>query len=114
MVEDGPPQVARRSSSVSPTRLVVRYVATGTKVGRARAGNLALVEARGEWLNFLDDDDVLFADHVEILVDAVERHGRQGRLRARLGNADAGAPIARARSSTRLAHSRATGSRSIG
>ena len=51
-------------------RLEVRYHATGRKVGRARAGNLALADARGQWLNFLDDDDVLFADHVEVLVDA--------------------------------------------
>lgn len=27
--------------------------------------------AHGEWLNFLDDDDVLFADHVEVLVREV-------------------------------------------
>jgi hypothetical protein len=47
-------------------------------VGRARAGNLALAEAGGEWLNFLDDDDLLFADHVEVLVDAVTRHGAAG------------------------------------
>jgi hypothetical protein len=40
-------------------------------VGRARAGNLALAEATGEWLNFLDDDDLLFADHVEVLMETV-------------------------------------------
>ena len=51
-------------------RLALRYQATGERVGRARAGNLALRSATGEWLNFLDDDDVLFADHVEVLVRA--------------------------------------------
>jgi glycosyltransferase involved in cell wall biosynthesis len=56
----------------------VRYFATGSKVGRARAGNLALAEARGEWLNFLDDDDVLFADHIEVLLDAAQRAGTKG------------------------------------
>ena len=59
-------------------RLEVRYRATGEKIGRARAGNLALSEARGEWLNFLDDDDVLFADHVEVLVDAARDAGVAG------------------------------------
>src|SRR5258708_2230271 len=54
-------------------RLAIRYRSTGKRVGRARAGNLALAEATGEWLNFLDDDDLLFADHVEVLVDAVHR-----------------------------------------
>jgi hypothetical protein len=47
-------------------------------LGRAHAGNIALSEARGERLNFLDDDDLLFADHVEVLVDAVQRHGTKG------------------------------------
>ncbi|HEV3241029.1 MAG TPA: glycosyltransferase family 2 protein [Casimicrobiaceae bacterium] len=77
VIEDGPP----RSGAVVESfrdRLNVRYRATGASVGRARAGNLALAEARGEWLNFLDDDDVLFADHVEVLFDAAQRHGTKG------------------------------------
>lgn len=77
VIEDGP---ARSESVVDRfrDRLNVRYRATGTKLGRARAGNIALAEARGEWFNFLDDDDLLFADHVEVLVDAVQRHSTLG------------------------------------
>lgn len=69
VVEDGP---ARSAEVVERfrDRLAIDYVATGERVGRARAGNLALARARGEWLNFLDDDDVLFADHVEVLLEA--------------------------------------------
>ena len=63
-IEDGPPNSATIVEAFRD-RLAVRYRATGDKVGRARAGNLALADARGEWLNFLDDDDVFFADHVE-------------------------------------------------
>jgi GT2 family glycosyltransferase len=70
VIEDGP-ESARGLVEAFRDRLPVRYRATGTRTGRARAGNLALQEARGEYLNFLDDDDVLFADHVEVLVDAV-------------------------------------------
>lgn len=77
VVEDGPPN-SRPIAERFRDRLSLRYVATGQKVGRARAGNLALAEARGEWLNFLDDDDVFFADHVEVLMDAVERAGAKG------------------------------------
>ena len=44
------------------------YFATGEKVGRSRAGNLAMEKASGKYLNFLDDDDLFFADHVEVLV----------------------------------------------
>jgi glycosyltransferase involved in cell wall biosynthesis len=60
------------------SRLPVRYFATGENVGRARAGNRALAEAKGEWLNFLDDDDVFFADHVEVLVEALTREAVLG------------------------------------
>jgi GT2 family glycosyltransferase len=69
VVEDGPER-SRAIVDAFRDRLDIRYQATGTRVGRARAGNLALQAATGEWLNFLDDDDVLFADHVEVLLDA--------------------------------------------
>ncbi|HXZ47648.1 MAG TPA: glycosyltransferase [Usitatibacter sp.] len=77
VVEDGLP----RSGGVVEEfrgRLELRYRATGGRVGRARAGNLALAEATGEWLNFLDDDDVLFADHVEVLLEAALDAGVAG------------------------------------
>ena len=70
VVEDGPER-SRAVIDAFRERLAIRYRATGEPIGRARAGNVALREARGEWLNFLDDDDVLFADHVEVLVGAV-------------------------------------------
>ena len=38
------------------------------KMGRSKAGNVALSMASGELIGFLDDDDLLFADHVETLV----------------------------------------------
>jgi glycosyltransferase involved in cell wall biosynthesis len=74
VVEDGPPR-SQAAIDEFRGRLAVRYHATGQPVGRARAGNLAMREARGEWLNFLDDDDAFFADHVEVLVDAVRTSG---------------------------------------
>lgn len=77
VIEDGP---ARSEATVERfrDRLNVRYRATGAKVGRARAGNIALAEAHGDWLNFLDDDDLLFADHVETLLDAAWKNGSKG------------------------------------
>lgn len=48
--------------------LNLKYLATGKKVGRSKAGNLAMEMAEGKYLNFLDDDDVFYADHVEVLV----------------------------------------------
>jgi GT2 family glycosyltransferase len=77
VIEDGPP-TSQNVIERFRDRLAIRYHATGRRVGRAHAGNLALADARGEWLNFLDDDDVLFADHVEVLMEAVRRSGAKG------------------------------------
>lgn len=48
--------------------LNIVYFATEDKVGRSKAGNLAMKRASGVFLNFLDDDDLFYADHVEVLV----------------------------------------------
>ncbi|MEP7085340.1 MAG: glycosyltransferase, partial [Betaproteobacteria bacterium] len=77
VVEDGPPD-SRAIVEELADQLDVRYQSTGDKGGRVQAGNLALQLARGHYLNFLDDDDLLFADHVEVLVDAA----RTGNFRA--------------------------------
>lgn len=68
VVEDGAPGEAQTICNSGNWRFPVHYSATGEPVGRSRAGNIAMGNANGEWFNFLDDDDVLFADHVEVLV----------------------------------------------
>lgn len=40
------------------------------KGGRCAAGNAALASAEGELICFLDDDDLFYADHLEVLVAA--------------------------------------------
>ncbi len=77
VIEDGP-ETSRAIVDEFAGKVTIRYRATGAKGGRAKAGNLALAEARGEWLNFLDDDDLFFADHVEVLVDAVQKAKVEG------------------------------------
>lgn len=49
--------------------LNIVYANTGEKKGRCYVGNLGLSKASGEYFNFLDDDDILLANHVEILMD---------------------------------------------
>ena len=52
------------------TGLACRFIAA-PKEGRSATGNAGLAAARGRWCQFLDDDDLLFADHVEMLVQAL-------------------------------------------
>ena len=59
-------------------KLDVRYHRIYPGRGRSVAGNLALAEARGEWMCFLDDDDLLFADHVEVLLQMARQHRLPG------------------------------------
>src|SRR6185503_8403694 len=46
----------------------LRMVVPPEPLDRARAANAALDAARGEWLNFLDDDDELLPRHVSTLL----------------------------------------------
>lgn len=41
---------------------------TQKKKGKSHAGNLGLANAEGLYIGFLDDDDLLFANHVELLL----------------------------------------------
>jgi GT2 family glycosyltransferase len=77
VVEDGEP-TARETVDAFRARLDIRYEATGANIGRTGTGNRALALATGEWLNFLDDDDVFFADHVEVLLGAALASGVKG------------------------------------
>jgi GT2 family glycosyltransferase len=62
-------EVAR---AVGPTiKIIYKSI---PKSGRSRAGNVGLSLANGEFLCFLDDDDLLFADHIEVLVSELLAH----------------------------------------
>jgi GT2 family glycosyltransferase len=52
--------------------MTVRFVA-GRRRGRSFAGNAGMEAASGDYCLFLDDDDLLYADHVETLVAALKR-----------------------------------------
>lgn len=74
IVEDGP-SVSENMIKQEFSDLNILYQATQTKVGRSKAGNLAMQLANGKYLNFLDDDDLFYADHVEVLVANLEKSG---------------------------------------
>ncbi|WP_164779606.1 glycosyltransferase family 2 protein [Paenibacillus kobensis] len=68
VVEDGG-RVSEKLIQEEFCDLHIVYLSTDQKVGRSKAANLAMDAAKGPFLNFLDDDDLLFPDHVEVLVN---------------------------------------------
>ena len=74
VIEEDGPETAAEMIRQEFGDLNIRYEATGEKVGRCRAGNMAMARATGDYLNFLDDDDLFYADHLETLVKELEDH----------------------------------------
>ena len=71
VVEDGKPD-AKEMIETEFNDLTIQYYATGERKGRSVAGNIGLSMAKGEYINFLDDDDLFYADHIETLVVALQ------------------------------------------
>lgn len=72
IVEDGGKTMDTTISTfASPPGKTIRYFGL-EKVGRSVTGNYGLHMATGEYCVFLDDDDLLFSDHVEVLVTALQ------------------------------------------
>jgi len=74
VVEDGSEtsrSYVERLSSLS-SKINYKYFSV-PKLGRSYAGNFGLSQAEGQFLLFLDDDDLFFADHIEVLVDELNR-----------------------------------------
>ncbi len=69
VVEDGKPTVQDLLDRFDS--LDITYEALGKNMERSVAGNRAMQLASGEYLIFLDDDDLLYADHIEQLVAAL-------------------------------------------
>ena len=48
----------------------LRFVVPDGPLNRPQAANCAIDHVRGEWFNFLDDDDAFYPHHVETIVNA--------------------------------------------
>lgn len=67
VVEDGGDTMQAVVDNVNQvTASTIRFIGL-PKYGRSATGNAGLAAATGRWCLFLDDDDLLFADHVETL-----------------------------------------------
>ena len=74
VVQDGGDDLKPIVDEVSLLRpdLKVRFI-PNDKLGRSHAGNVGLSAATGEYCMFLDDDDLLYADHCDVLVNCLIR-----------------------------------------
>lgn len=70
VIDDSPAQDLKPVSSDSR----VRIIRTGGAVGSAQARNLGMEEAQGEFVAFLDDDDLWFEDHLSSAVSSLGEH----------------------------------------
>ncbi len=74
VVQDGlgeTPIESTMETFISTMPFLVRFIRE-EKLGRSNAGNAGLRAAAGRYVLFLDDDDLLYADHVETLVSALQ------------------------------------------
>ncbi|MCP4576440.1 MAG: glycosyltransferase [Deltaproteobacteria bacterium] len=74
LVNDGGVDVEDVAGALSGD-MPITYVPHEKKRGRSAAANSGLAAAKGKYLNFLDDDDVFYPDHVETLVRYLEMTG---------------------------------------
>lgn len=70
VVEDGSNDARNYMSQVSDIGCLKVVYKEEPKKGRCHTGNVGLSLSSGKFIVFLDDDDLFFADHIEVLVDA--------------------------------------------
>jgi glycosyltransferase involved in cell wall biosynthesis len=76
VIEDGA-NLAESLIKAEFSHLNIIYSATKAHVGRSCAGNIGLSMARGKYINFLDDDDLFYSNHISTLVSALEEHSEK-------------------------------------
>lgn len=52
----------------------IKYLRHDTNRGPSAARNTALEHAKGDWITYLDDDDELYTNHLEVMVKHIEKN----------------------------------------
>ena len=73
VINDGGPDVAKRIADSFRSNKIHYYKLSKNK-GRPGARNEGLVRAKGKYIAYLDDDDIFYDNHLEILVNFMEVH----------------------------------------
>ena len=73
VIEDGP-SISKYTIDNEYKDLNIQYFSNEKRLGRCKAGNIGLEKAKGEYIIFLDDDDIFFSDHLEVLVNNLEKN----------------------------------------
>jgi len=51
--------------------LKIKYIPLKERMGRSMAGNVGLYNAKGDFLVFLDEDDIFYPNHIEVLISNI-------------------------------------------
>ena len=70
VVEDGGETMRPITKLISSITNIKYY--NQEKIGRSATGNFGLKKSKGDYCLFLDDDDLIFADHIEILARSLQ------------------------------------------
>ncbi|MGA3149804.1 MAG: glycosyltransferase family A protein, partial [Acidimicrobiales bacterium] len=73
LINDGGPSIAELADSASRS-FEMRLVELSAHVGKSGAINSGFERSRGRYICILDDDDVYYPSHLEVLFAAAQRH----------------------------------------
>ena len=79
VIEDGPNSVEEMIKDEF-TDMNIKYLSLGKRSGRSAAGNFGLSKCQGEYICFLDEDDLLYSDYVETMLSFILNENNKYKL----------------------------------